>query len=149
MISRSMEIPRLTHPEATSSGSRTIVAGIIFLGRRRPGFDMEWGRQMEHRVRNMLAGADFIAFEPPEKAVDDASLRQSLAACQARGVDVIILLQTTMGDGRLAPTLAQLWPDPPLLWATPENQQGDMISSCSLVGAHCWASTLRQMGHGL
>ena len=148
MISRSMEIPRLTHPEATSSGSRTIVAGIIFLGRRRPGFDMEWGRQMEHRVRNMLAGADFIAFEPPEKAVDDASLRQSLAACQARGVDVIILLQTTMGDGRLAPTLAQLWPDPPLLWATPENQQGDMISSCSLVGAHCWASTLRQMGHG-
>jgi L-fucose isomerase-like protein len=58
-----------------------------------------------------------------------------------------VLLQTTMGDGRLAPTLAQLWPDPLILWATPEKQEGDMISSCSLVGAHVWASTLRQMGH--
>src|ERR1019366_8539320 len=51
------------------------------------------------------------------------------------------------GDGRLAPTLAQLWPDPLLIWATPEKPDGDMISSCSLVGAHAWASTLRQMGH--
>lgn len=147
MISHSLETGRVTRTADTLSGNRPIVAGIIFLGRRRPGFDMEWGRQMEQRVRNMLTGADFVAFEPPEKAVDDASLRQSLAACQARGVDAMVLLQTTMADGRLAPTLAQLWPDPPLLWATPENQQGDMISSCSLVGAHCWASTLRQMGH--
>jgi L-fucose isomerase-like protein len=52
-----------------------------------------------------------------------------------------------MGDGRLAPTLAQLWPDPLVIWATPEKPDGDMISSCSLVGAHAWASTLRQMGH--
>jgi L-arabinose isomerase len=53
-----------------------------------------------------------------------------------------------MGDARLAPTLAQLWPDPLILWATPEKQEGDMISSCSLVGAQCWASVLRQMEHG-
>jgi L-fucose isomerase-like protein len=53
-----------------------------------------------------------------------------------------------MGDGRLAPTLAQLWPNPLVLWATPEKQEGDMISSCSLVGVHCWASVLRQMEHG-
>jgi L-fucose isomerase-like protein len=71
-----------------------------------------------------------------------------MAACQGQNVEVVILLQTTMGDGRLCPTLAQLWPDPVVLWATPENQEGDMISSCSLVGAHCWASVFRQMGHG-
>jgi len=52
-----------------------------------------------------------------------------------------------MGDGRLAPTMAQLWPDPVIFWATPEKPDGDMISSCSLVGVHAWASTLRQMGH--
>src|ERR1700758_1888611 len=52
-----------------------------------------------------------------------------------------------MGDARLAPTLAQLWPHPLILWATPEKPDGDMISSCSLVGAHCWASVLRQMRH--
>jgi L-fucose isomerase-like protein len=69
-----------------------------------------------------------------------------MASCAAQKVDVIVLLQTTMGDARLAPTLAQLWPEPLILWATPEKQDGDMISSCSLVGAHCWASVLRQMG---
>ena len=70
-----------------------------------------------------------------------------MAACDAQKVDALVVLQATMGDGRLAPTLAQLWPHPVILWATPENQHGDMISSCSLVGAHCWASGLRQMGH--
>ena len=108
---------------------------------------MQWGRSMEERVRRRLAIPGWALFEPPEKAVDDPTLRQALAACEAARVDVLLFLQTTMADGRLAPTVAQLWPDPPILWATPENQQGDMISSCSLVGAHAWASTLRKMGH--
>lgn len=127
--------------------SDKIKLGVIFLGRRRPGFDMEWGKLMEQRVRGWLPSTGFNLFEPSEKAVDDASLRRCMAACTEQKVDAIVLLQTTMGDGRLAPTLAQLWPDPLILWATPENQQGDMISSCSLVGVHCWASVLRQMGH--
>jgi L-fucose isomerase-like protein len=109
---------------------------------------MEWGRQMEERVRAWLRQSEFTLFEPREKALDDVSLRQAMDACQQEKVDVIVLLQTTMGDGRLAPTLAQLWPDPLVLWATPEKPDGDMISSCSLVGAHCWASVLRQMDHG-
>ncbi len=121
--------------------------GVLFLGRRRPGFDMEWGKQMEDRVRKQLKQTKFSIFEPSEKAIDDASLRRCMAACEAEKVNVIILIQATMGDARLALTLAQLWPDPLILWATPENQSGDMISSCSLVGVHCWASTLRQMGH--
>lgn len=121
--------------------------GLIFLGRRRPGFDMEWGRQMEERVRQQVRQMPWDLFEPPEKAVDDESLRRAVDACQRESIDVLVLLQTTMGDGRLAPTLAQLWPDPPIFWATPEKQQGDMISSCSLVGAHAWSSTLQQMGH--
>lgn len=121
--------------------------GVIFLGRRRPGFDMDWGRQMEERVRAWLKQSGFPFVEPPEKAVDDGSLRKAMAACESERADVIVLLQTTMGDGRLCPTLAQLWPDPVVLWATPEKQDGDMISSCSLVGAHCWASVFRQLGH--
>jgi L-fucose isomerase-like protein len=108
---------------------------------------MEWGRQMEDRVRGGLRQSGFAVFEPSEKAIDDASFRRALAACEEGHADVIVLLQTTTGDGRLAPTLAQLWPDAPVLWATPENPDGDMVSSCSLVGAHAWATTLRQMGH--
>lgn len=127
--------------------NNALKVGVLFLGRRRPGFDMDWGKQMEERVRKQLKGARISFFEPPEKAVDDASLRRAMAACEAEKVDAIVLLQATMGDGRLSPTLAQLWPHPLILWATPEKQDGDMISSCSLVGVHCWASVLRQMGH--
>jgi L-arabinose isomerase len=130
----------------TQSAGRLKI-GVIFLGRRRPGFDMDWGRATEQRVRGWLQKSEFTVVEPGEKAVDDASLRRSVAACEEAKVNAIVVLQTTMGDGRLAPTLAQLWPDPIILWATPERPDGDMISSCSLVGAHCWASVLRQMRH--
>jgi L-fucose isomerase-like protein len=130
-----------------STANSKIKVGVVFLGRRRPGFDMEWGKQMETRVRGSLAKSGFEFFEPSEKAVDDPSLRGVMAECEAQKIDALVLLQTTMGDARLSQTLAQLWPDPLILWATPEKPDGDMISSCSLVGAHCWASVLRQMGH--
>ncbi len=130
-----------------NTANSKIKVGVVFLGRRRPGFDMEWGKQMEARVRGSLAKSDFEFFEPSEKAVDDPSLRRVMAECEAQKIDALVLLQTTMGDARLSQTLAQLWPDPLILWATPEKPDGDMISSCSLVGAHCWASVLRQMGH--
>ena len=121
--------------------------GVIFLGRRRPGFDMEWGRQQEEKGRGWLRQAKYAVVEPAEKAVDEPSFRRAVATCAEQGAQALVLLQTTMGDGRLAPTLAQLWPDPLVIWATPEKPDGDMISSCSLVGAHCWGSVLRQMGH--
>lgn len=121
--------------------------GVIFLGRKRPGFDMEWGRQTEARVRGWLKQTEFAVVEPAEKPVDDATMRQALALFKAQEVEAIAVLQTTMGDGRLAPTVAQLWDGPLILWATPEKQDGDMISSCSLVGLHAWATTLRQMGY--
>lgn len=139
--------PKTAEDSASLAKSKQLTLGVIFLGRKRPGFDMEWGRQMEERVRGALQKAGLSIFEPREKAIDDASLRRVVAACKEKGADAVVLLQTTMGDGRLAPTLAQLWPDPLLLWATPEKPDGDMISSCSLVGVHVWASTLRQMGH--
>lgn len=108
---------------------------------------MEWGGQMERRVRSWLEKTDFSLCEASEKVVDDPSLRRCMAMFNDQRVDAIVLLQTTMGDARLSQTMAQLWPGPLILWATPENQRGDMISSCSLVGVHCWASVLRQMRH--
>ncbi len=134
-------------PASGAGNDQSLTVGVIFLGRRRPGFDMEWGRQMEDGARRALQQTGFALFESPEKAIDDASFRRALAACEQNGANAIVLLQTTLADGRLAPTLAQLWPDPPVLWATPEKPEGDMISSNSLVGTHIWASNLRQMGH--
>jgi L-fucose isomerase-like protein len=124
-----------------------IKLGLIFLGRKRPGFDPQWGAAMEQWVRAGLGRIDFDLVEPPEKATDHRSLRQAVEACDSAGSEALVLLQTTMADGRMAPTMAQIWPHPVVLWATPENPQGDMISSCSLVGVHNWASILRQTGH--
>ena len=121
--------------------------GILFLGRKRPGFVPEWGAKMEDKVRTCLDRMDFEIFEPAKKVIDDDSLRKADVMCKNAGVNVIVVLQATMADGRLAPTLAQLWHDPILLWATPEDQKTDMISACSLVGTHNWASILRRMHH--
>jgi L-arabinose isomerase len=102
---------------------------------------------MDQLVRGTVCGQPWDVFEPRETAVDDGTLRQAVADCQAHGVESLVLLQTTMSDARLAPTLAQIWPSVPVFWATPENPAGDAVSSCSLVGAHAWASTFRQLGH--
>jgi L-fucose isomerase-like protein len=141
------ELEPITSSALSVPSDRSLTLGVIFLGRRRPGFDMEWGQQMEYRTRRALQAMQFTLFEPAEKAVDQPSLRNALRLCEEHRVNAIVLLQTTMGDGRLALTVAQIWPDPVVLWATPEKPDGDMISSCSLVGTHAWASTLRQMGH--
>ncbi len=120
--------------------------GLLFLGRKRPGFDPDWGARMETNVRDAVDRAAFKVFEPSLKAVDDASLQQAIDECKSAKVDALVVLQTTMADGRMVPRLAQSWPQPPVFWATPEKQEGEMISSCSLVGAHLWASTFRQTG---
>ena len=144
---KSMESRAAADSNESAPKDKPPTLGVIFVGRQRPGFDMEWGRHMEERARRALQQTGLVLFEPPKKVIDYLSLRQAMAACETKQADAMVLLQTTMGDGRLAPTFAQLWPDPLVLWATPEKPEGDMISSCSLVGAHAWASTLRQMGH--
>jgi L-fucose isomerase-like protein len=122
-----------------------IRVGVVFLGRTRPGFDQHYGQAMNERVRSCLASMPFEIHQEPDTVADEPSLRKALAACRERGSEVLLALQTTMGDGRLAPVAAQLWDRPIVLWATPENPEGDMISSCSLVGAHNWASILRRL----
>lgn len=119
--------------------------GVIFLGRKRPGFDPEWGKQMELAVRKSLAGAKYEVAIRDEYVVDDASVRQAITQMRADGANVLAVLQPTMSDGRFAPILAQLWGDPLVLCATPEKQDYSMISACSLVGLHTFASTLRQL----
>jgi len=122
-----------------------IRVGVLFLRRKRPGFDPEWGKKIESAVRESLAKSDFSIFICEERIVDDASLRRALQECRQAQIDVLLVLQPTMSDGRMAPVLGQLWDAPVVLWATPEKKEGTMISACSLVGAHTFASTLRQL----
>jgi L-arabinose isomerase len=126
--------------------TKRLKVGLVFLGRKRPGFDMEWGASMEGLVRRTVNNQAWEVLQPAVKVVDDDSLRAAVAECHQAGADALVLLQTTMSDGRLSASLAQWWPDPPVFWATPENPAGDMISSCSLVGTHLWATAFRHLG---
>jgi L-fucose isomerase-like protein len=125
----------------------TIKVGLIFLGRKRPGFDPQWGEEVAGRVRKFVAETEFDTCEPSVKVIDDTTLIAAVEECKQKHVDVIVTLQTTMADMRMAPTFSQHWSNPIVLWTTPENQESDTVSSCSLVGNHAWASTLWQMRH--
>ena len=122
--------------------------GILFLGRKRSGFDPEWGLAVTEGVRRALDGSPLDWFEPDGTIYDDATLSRAVDDCRRAGANVLVALQTTMSDSRLARTLCQVWPDPVVLWATPEKPEGEMVSSCSLVGAHNWASNLYHHGRG-
>jgi len=115
-------------------------AGLVFFGRTRPGFDEEWGAAMSARVRSSTAARSWEAYPCPTRAVDDKTVRKAIRECRAEGCDTLVVLQTTMSDGRLAPVLFQQWAGPIVLWATPEKPDGDLVSSCSLVGTHLFAS---------
>jgi hypothetical protein len=55
---------------------------------------------------------------------------------EAANVDVIVACQPVISDGRLAPVLAQQWNNCLVLWATPEEQNGEMISGNSLASLY-------------
>lgn len=116
------------------------------LGRKRPGFDPEWAAHVVSEVEASLAVAPYEVFTPTVRIVDESTLRAAVKQCVAAEADALVVIQPTMSDGNLAATLPQLWDGPVILWATPEKQTGSMISACSLVGAHTFASTLRQLG---
>ncbi|MFP4483457.1 MAG: sugar isomerase [Spirochaetaceae bacterium] len=119
--------------------------GLLLLGRKRPGFDPDWGAEIKKRLRAYAGEAPFGVTIPSDNIADDAGVRAALAECEAAGVDTVVVTQPTISDGRLAPVLAQVWNRPLVLWATPEKEEGSMISANSLVGTHVMAATLRHL----
>jgi len=121
--------------------------GVLILGRKRPGFDQEWNKEITERCLAAMHGLGLECVGQDVKLVDDASLRVALKEIEAAGCDSLVMLQPSMGNGQLALSLAQLWPGPIILWATPERPGDGKVSSCSLVGQHLWASMLREAKH--
>jgi L-fucose isomerase-like protein len=121
--------------------------GVLFLGRKRPGFDPEWGKEVQRSVRDFLKKNRYDCVIPSDNIADDADLREAVESCRRAGARTLVVTQPTVSDGRLAPLLAQLWRDPLIFWATTEKQTGEMISANSLVGTHIFASLFRQMRH--
>lgn len=117
--------------------------GLLIIGRKRPGFDMEWAKQIEAEALTTL---EALGLGPVAKAraVDDPSLREAIGTLRQANVNTLVVVQPTIGDGRLAPLIGQLWGAPVVLWATPERPGATKVTACGLVGAHLFASILRQ-----
>jgi L-fucose isomerase-like protein len=121
--------------------------GVIILGRKRPGFDQEWNQSICRRSAAAMEGMGLRSIGQDIPVIDDESLALALRNIQDHGCDALVMLQPSMGNGQLSLSLAQRWPGPIVLWATPERPVDGKVSSCSLVGQHLWASILRQAGH--
>lgn len=122
-----------------------IKVGALVVRRKRPGFDQEWGAEVESKAREALEETPYEVFFSDKLIDDDRSLRTALDECRSQKINALVVLQPTMSDGQLAPALAQQWDLPVVLWATPER--AERISANSLVGTHIFASTFRQLRH--
>eukprot|EP00092_Neocalanus_flemingeri_P014635 GFUD01015788.1.p1 GENE.GFUD01015788.1~~GFUD01015788.1.p1 ORF type:complete len:490 (+),score=133.83 GFUD01015788.1:100-1569(+) len=129
--------------------------GLIHLDRKRPWpscVNPETGNQWADDVKEKMveilnkSGRQVFRSDGEVKVDDDPTLRQAVALCNQKGVDVLVAIQPTISDGRLAPVLAQQWGKGLVFWASPEEQTGEMISGNSLVGSHLMTATLRQLG---
>ena len=132
-----------------------IKVGLVHLDRKRPWPSSinpetgnEWSVDMKSRMFEILSQTPHTVFRSDleVKVDDDPSLRSALAVCSCAGCSVLVCIQPTISDGRLAPLLAQQWGPGLVLWASPEEQTGEMISGNSLVGTHLMSATLRQLG---
>jgi L-fucose isomerase-like protein len=123
--------------------SESFHLGLLIIGRKRPGFDVEWASQIEAEALTTLESLKLGAVTKA-RAVDDPSLREAIDTLRQAGVNALVVVQPTIGDGRLAPLIGQLWDAPVVLWATPERPGADKVTACGLVGAHLFASILRQ-----
>jgi L-fucose isomerase-like protein len=121
--------------------------GVLILGRKRPGFDQEWNQVICRRSLEALKSLGYATVGAEAPVIDDASIEAALGKIQQAGCEALVMLQPSMGHGQLALTVAQQWPRPVVLWATPERPGDGKVSSCSLVGQHLWGSSLRQAGH--
>jgi L-fucose isomerase-like protein len=117
---------------------------VFFIGRKRPGFDPEWGAFLEREIRLQLQASPFepIFFGA---IADEKTLKQSIRDAENAGAEAFVVSQPTMGDGNLWGVFVTEWDSPIVIWATPENPQNPKVSACGLVAAHNWASGMSQV----
>lgn len=129
------------HPNIPAPGRPV---GLLTIGRKRPGFDQEWNQLMVQQARQALAGLGVELVSAAEAVPDDSRMIAAIEKMRQGGCETLVVLQPSLGSGQLAFTLMQHWAGPVVIWATPENTKSPIVSSCSLVAQHLWASLFRQ-----
>jgi L-fucose isomerase-like protein len=121
--------------------------GVLIIGRKRPGFDQEWNQTMCRAAREALAALGFNCVGAEAPVVDDATISAAIARIRESKCEALLVLQPSLGNGQFSLVIMQQWGGPVVLWATPERQESQKASSCSLVAQHLWASIFRLSKH--
>ena len=97
----------------------TVKVGLIHLDRKRPWPSCvnpetgnQWSVDMKTRMLEILDQVDTCEVFRTDLEVtvsDDPSLRSAVHLCREAGCDVLVCIQPTISDGRLAPVIAQQW----------------------------------------
>lgn len=132
--------------QLSPSNSPSRKLGLLTIGRKRPGFDQQWNQIMRTKADEALAACGFEIVSADQPVIDDQTTRAAIDRIRKAGCEALLVLQPSLGNGQLALTVSQEWDAPLVLWATPERKDSQIVSSCSLVAQHLWASTLRQAG---
>ena len=135
-------------PTQATAATTSRKLGLLTIGRKRPGFDQQWNQIMRTKADEALAACGFDVVAPDQPVIDDQTTRAAIDRIRRAGCEALLVLQPSLGNGQLALTVSQEWDAPLVLWATPERKDSQIVSSCSLVAQHLWASTLRQAGRG-
>src|SRR5438477_3944753 len=121
--------------------------GVLIIGRKRPGFDQEWNQTMCSGARASLSALGYECIGADVPVVDDATIGAAIARIRQSNCEALVVLQPSLGNGQLSLAVMQQWGMPVVLWATPERQESEKASSCSLVAQHLWASIFRLSKH--
>ncbi len=114
--------------------------GVLIFGRKRPGFDQEWSREVRDRALAILADLGFTVIGADAIVSDDVTVHAALDQIVAADCRALIVLQPSIADGQYAFSIMQRWTGPVILWTTPERPGDGKVSSCGLVGQHLFAS---------
>jgi L-fucose isomerase-like protein len=117
--------------------------GLLVVGRKRPGFDQEWNARMVKGAQQAFAEMGLKTAGAEAAVPDDKSVIAAIEKMRAAGCGTMVILQPSLGAGQLAFTVMQHWDKPVVLWVTPERTDSPIVSSCSLVAQHLWASLFR------
>src|SRR3954454_6509877 len=115
-----MSITSLTPPVTTTSHASQKL-GVLIIGRKRPGFDQEWNAIIRDRATDALEQLGYDCVGTDLAVIDDDTITTAIEQIRAAGAEALIVLQPSLGNGQLCLTVAQQWPDPIVLWATPER----------------------------
>ncbi|HEY1686197.1 MAG TPA: hypothetical protein VGG19_15635 [Tepidisphaeraceae bacterium] len=117
--------------------------GLLVVGRKRPGFDQEWNARMVKGAQSAFAEMGLKTAGADAACPDDKSVMAAIEKMKSAGCQTMVILQPSLGAGQLAFTVMQHWDKPVVLWVTPERAESPIVSSCSLVAQHLWASLFR------